>query len=107
MTSFITYIGRTLATQLLGVLPVAGKFIKAAVNTGVAASVTAVFGAAMTVVCEAYLQACVNANGAKNLPFADFFTAERLKEAMQFVSANPSTFKLNSYIDNKSTKENE
>ena len=103
-TSFTTYIGRTLAAQLLGVLPFAGKFIKAAVNTGVAGSVTAIFGAAMTVVCEAYLRACVNANGAKNLPFADFFTAERLKEAMQYVAANPSTFKLNAYISDESKK---
>ena len=106
-TTFITYIGRTLATQLLGALPFAGKFIKAAVNTGVAGSVTAIFGAAMTVVCEAYLQACVKANGAKNLPFAEFFTAERLSQAMQFVQSNPSTFKLNSFIDDKSKKENE
>ena len=106
-TSFTTYIGRTLATQLLGVLPFAGKFIKAAVNTGVAGSVTAVFGAGLAYVCEAYLQACVNANGAKNLPFADFFTAERLKEAMQYVAANPSTFKLNSFIDDKSEKVSE
>lgn len=103
-TSFMTYVGRTLATQLLGVLPVAGKFIKAAVNTGVAGSVTAVFGAAMTVICEQYLQACVKVNGAKNLPFADFLTAERLKEAMQFVVANPSAFMINSFIEDKSKK---
>ena len=106
-TAFMTYIGRTLATQLLGVLPVAGKFIKAAVNTGVAGSVTAVFGAAMTLVCEAYLRACVDAGGAKNLPFANFFTAERLKEAIQVVTANPSDFRITSYVDNKPKKENE
>ena len=105
-TSFLTYIGRTLATQLLGVLPFAGNIFKATVNTGVAGSVTAVFGAAMTVLCEAYLQACVKANGAKNLPFAEFFTAERLKEAMQLVSVNPSTYMINSFINDKSKEEN-
>ena len=91
-TSAITYLGRTLATSLMKVIPLAGAFINAAVNTTVAVSVTAILGFAVTIVCEQYLAACVDNNGAENLPFSEYISAERLKEALEYVSANQGRF---------------
>ena len=98
-TSLITYLGRTLAVQLLGIIPIAGNMIKAGVNTGVAASITTILGAAIAVVCEWYLKACVEANGAENLPFADFFTKDILKEAIEYVAQNKSLFRIQTILE--------
>ncbi len=91
-TSAVTYLGRTLATSLMKVIPLAGAFINAAVNTTVAVSVTAVLGFAVAIVCEQYLAACVDNNGAENIPFAQYINSDRLKEAIEYVSANQVQF---------------
>ena len=81
-TSAVTLLGRTLASNLIRVIPLAGNIFNATVNTTVAASVTAVLGFAVALVCEQYLAACVDSNGAENLPFAQYMNSDRLKEAV-------------------------
>ena len=97
-TSAVTIFGRTLAANLVKVVPFAGNVINATVNTTVAASVTAVLGFAVAVVCEQYLAACVDSNGAENLPFAQFMNSERLKLAVRYVSENKNEFNLQNII---------
>ena len=98
-TGMISYIGKTLAAQLLSIVPVIGTGTKATVNVSVAATVTAVLGTAMTLLCEQYLKECVDNNGAENLPFAEFITTEKLKELIVYVKNNKSEFELDSIIN--------
>ena len=76
------------------VIPLAGNAINATVNTAVASSVTAALGFAIAIVCEQYLAACVDNNGAQNLPFAQFMNSERLKEAFKYVNAHKDEFNI-------------
>lgn len=93
-TSAVSVLGRTLATSLVKVIPLAGNVINATVNTTVAASVTAALGFAIAIVCEQYLAACVDNNGAENLPFAQYMNSERLKEAFQYVNEHRNEFNI-------------
>ena len=99
-TTGVSYLGKTLASQLVSVIPFIGNFVKATVNVSVAAFVTATLGASITLVCEQYLRACIKNNGAKNLPFADFFTIERLKQALSYVEQNKSEFNVADIAEN-------
>ena len=85
-TSAVSFLGRRLAASLIRVIPLAGNIFNATVNTTVAASVTAVLGLAIALVCEQYLAACVDSNGAENLPFAQYMNSERLMEAVKYVN---------------------
>jgi uncharacterized protein (DUF697 family) len=85
-TSAFSFLGRRLAASLIRVIPLAGNIFNATVNTTVAASVTAVLGLAIALVCEQYLAACVDSNGAENLPFAQYMNSERLMEAVKYVN---------------------
>ncbi len=91
-TTGVSYFGRTLASQLISVIPFIGNTAKASVNTTVAVTITGSLGAAITLVCEQYLKACIKNNGANNLPFSDFLTVENLKRAISFVQKNKSDF---------------
>lgn len=93
-TTGVSYLGKTLASQLVSVIPFFGNAVKAAVNTSVAAGVTASLGAAVTLTCEQYLKACIRNNGADNLPFADFMTIENLKQALSYVEKHKSDFDI-------------
>ena len=93
-TSAVSVLGRTLASSLVKVIPLAGNAINATVNTAVASSVTAALGFAIAIVCEQYLAACVDNNGAQNLPFAQFMNSERLKEAFKYVNAHKDEFNI-------------
>lgn len=73
-------------------------------NTTVAASVTAVLGFAVAVVCEQYLAACVDNNGAQNLPFAQYLNSERLKEAVAYVNAHKNEFNIQEIIEFAASK---
>jgi len=97
-TSAVTILGRTLASNLIRVIPLAGNIFNATVNTTVAASVTAVLGFAVALVCEQYLAACVDSNGAENLPFAQYMNSERLKEAIKYVTENKGEFNIQEII---------
>ena len=97
-TSAVTLLGRTLAANLIRVIPLAGNIFNATVNTTVAASVTAVLGFAVALVCEQYLAACVDSNGAENLPFAQYMNSDRLKEAVKYVTENKSEFNIQEII---------
>ena len=97
-TSAVTILGRTLAANLVKVIPLAGNIINATVNTTVAASVTAVLGFAVALVCEQYLAACVDSNGAENLPFAQYMNSDRLKEAVKYVTENKGEFNIQEII---------
>ena len=97
-TSAVTLLGRTLAANLIRVIPLAGNIFNATVNTTVAASVTAVLGFAVALVCEQYLAACVDSNGAENLPFAQYMNSEKLKEAVKYVTENKSEFNIQEII---------
>lgn len=98
-TSAVTVLGRTLAANLVKVIPLAGNVINATVNTTVAASVTAVLGFAVAIVCEQYLAACVDSNGAENLPFAQYMNSDRLKEAVKYVTDNKKEFNIQDIIN--------
>ena len=93
-TSAVSALGRTLATSLVKVIPVAGNVINATVNSTVAASITATLGFAIAIVCEQYLAACVDNNGAENLPFAQYMNSERLKEVFKYVNAHRNEFNI-------------
>lgn len=93
-TSAVSVLGRTLASSLVKVIPLAGNAINATVNTAVAASVTAALGFAIAIVCEQYLAACVDNNGAQNLPFAQYMNSDRLKEAYKYVNEHKSEFNI-------------
>lgn len=103
-TSGVSYLGKTLASQLTAAIPLIGNFVKATVNVSVAAIVTATLGAAITLVCEQYLKACIDKNGAENLAFADFFTAERLKQALSYIENNKSEFNIDDIVKSVITK---
>ena len=87
-TQFISYLGKTLASQIWGMIPLIGNFAKGAVNTTIAATVTATLGMAISIVTEKYLEACIENNGSENLSFNDFFTNEKLKEAVNWIKNN-------------------
>ena len=93
-TSAVTVLGRTLAGSLIKAIPIAGNVFNATVNTTVAASVTAVLGFAVSIVCEQYLAACVDNNGAENLPFTQFMNSARLKEAVKYVTEHKNEFNI-------------
>ena len=97
-TSAVTLLGRTLAANLIRVIPLAGNIFNATVNTTVAASVTSVLGFAVALVCEQYLAACVDRNGAENLPFAQYLNSERLKDAVKYVTEHKGEFNIQEII---------
>lgn len=98
--SAISYIGKTLASQIVSWIPGIGQVAKATVNTTVAASVTAVLGVGITLIAEQYLKACIDNNGAENLPFAEFLTEERFKETMDYVNNHKKEFGIDKIIKN-------
>ncbi len=99
-TTGVSYLGKTLASQLISVIPFIGNAVKATVNVGVATAVTASLGTAITLVCEQYLKACIRNNGAENLLFADFMTTANLTSALKYVSEHKSDFKIAGLKDN-------
>ena len=93
-TSVISYIGKTFASQIVSVIPFAGKAATGAVNVSVAVTVTAVVGSAVAVTAEQYLAMCVKKGGAENISFTDYITSERFKAAMEYVRENKKEFNL-------------
>ena len=102
-TSAISILGKTLAGNLIKVIPIAGNVISATVNTSVAASVTSVLGFAVAVVCEKYLEACVDNNGASNLPFAQYINNDVLKEAINYVNNHKDEFNIQEILNSVAT----
>ena len=97
-TTFISYIGKTLASQIVSWIPAIGTATKVVVNTTVAASITAVLGAGITLIAEQYLIACINNGGIENLPFAEFLTKEKFSEIMNYVQKHKAEFGLDDII---------
>ena len=97
-TTFISYIGKTLASQIVSWIPAIGTATKVVVNTTVAASITAVLGAGITLIAEQYLIACINNGGIENLPFAEFLTKEKFSEIMSYVQKHKAEFGLDDII---------
>ncbi|MEE0470533.1 hypothetical protein, partial [Ruminococcus sp.] len=86
---FVSYVGKTLASQLLSVIPFVGGAAKATVNVSVATTVTATLGVTITKICEEYTKACIESGGSKDLmvtKISDFFTVENLKKVMKEIS---------------------
>ena len=105
----ISYMGKTIASQLVSIIPIFGGGVKIAVNTSVAVTVTATLGVTIALISEQYVKACVDAGGAVNLPFTEFLTKERLVDTLNYVKANKSLFALDDIINDaikKSTKKN-
>jgi len=102
-TTGVSYLGRTLASQLITVIPFIGNAVKATVNVSVATMVTASLGAAVTLVCEQYLKACIKNNGADNLLFSDFLTTANLTKALSYVNDHKSDFRI-AGLDNNAGK---
>lgn len=103
-TSFISYIGKTVATQIISILP-GCNLVKAAVNVSVAASVTAILGVAVTLICDQYLNLCLKNNGCENIPFYKFLK-DNLKEMVKYVSDNKEKFNISAIV-NKSLAKND
>lgn len=97
-TTLVSYFGKTLASQIISWIPGIGAAAKVAVNTTVAASITAILGAGITLLAEQYLVACVNNGGVENLPFSEFLTKERFSEAMEYVKNHKSEFGIDDII---------
>lgn len=87
-TQLISYLGKTLARQLLGMIPFIGTPAKVVANVGTATTITATLGLALSIIMERYLRECVNANGKENVGFAEFFTSDKLKEAINWITEN-------------------
>lgn len=98
-TTAVSYVGRTISTQLIGIIPGIGGAAKAVVNVSVAASVTATLGTAIALVCEQYLKLCVDKEGKATMKFEEFFTAEKIKETLKYVSGHESEFNLKEIIE--------
>ena len=94
----MSYIGKTLASQIASMIPVVGAGVKITVNVTVAASVTAILGAAITLIAEKYLNECIKNGGAKNLPINEFLTKEVFEEAISYVKGHKSEFGIDSII---------
>ncbi|MCQ2543062.1 MAG: 50S ribosome-binding GTPase [Lachnospiraceae bacterium] len=97
-TSLVSYLGRTLATQIIGIIPFIGNVAKSTVNVSVATMVTAVLGAAISIVCEQYLKTCVDKAGGQKMGFMEFFTADRLKDALKYVKGHGEEFKIDDIV---------
>lgn len=102
-TSLISYIGRTIASKVIGLIPVVGKGTEIAVNTAVATTITATVGCAITVICERYLEKCVEKKGNDNPSFEEFFTPENLKDALKYVKDHKEEFDITKIVS-KSNK---
>ena len=101
----ISYIGKTLASQILSVIPVVGNVVKGTVNVSVAATITAILGVSISIICEQYLKACIDNEGSDGvLDFSDFITQERLKEVMDDVTNNKEKHKIPQIIKNGLSK---
>lgn len=97
-TNLISYIGKTIATQILGVIPIFGTIVKNVVNASVATTVTAVLGTGISLLCKQYLEECVKRGGVENLPFMEYFTADRLTDIIKYVNDNMANFHLDQMI---------
>lgn len=93
-TSLLSHIGKTAASQIVGILPMVGNAAKVVVNTSIAATVTMTVGWAVSYITKKYLEECVDRNGKANIPFTDWFTKEKLAEGIRWVEENASTLKL-------------
>ena len=97
-TSIISYIGKTLAAQILGVIPFFGNVAKGVVNVSVAVTITVSLGAAMTLICENYMKQCIE-NGTK-VEFFEYVTPEILKEAIKYVDKHKKELGVDELIKN-------
>ena len=97
--NLLSYLGKTIASQLLSVIPVVGNIVKGTVNVSVAVTITAVLGTAISIICEQYLKACIENGGSENLPkFSDFITADRLEEVMKIVANDKEKYGIDKTI---------
>lgn len=97
-TGTISYFGRTVATQLFSIVPGVGQATKVAVNTSVAASVTAILGVSITIIVEQYFKLIKKDGGKDAIPFSEFLTKERFQEAMNYVKENQELFNIEKII---------
>ncbi len=103
-SSLVSYVGKTLATQIIGIIPFAGQVAKSIVNVSVAASVTAVLGGAVSYVCEGYVKTCVDNGGAPTMDFLSYFDSDQIKAAMQYVGAHKADFYIDEILSKVVTK---
>ncbi|MBO4389930.1 MAG: 50S ribosome-binding GTPase [Lachnospiraceae bacterium] len=103
-SSLVSTVGRSLSAKLLSVIPGIGTAATWAINTTVATSVTATLGASICLVTEQYLNQCVTKNGTPTIPFMEFFTTERLSQALKMIQSGTSEFNLNNILKNVATK---
>lgn len=106
-TSLLSNIGKTAASQLFGVLPLVGNATKVAVNTSIGTTITITLGWSVSYVTKKYLEECVDKNGQANIPFSEWFTKERLAEAVKWVEGNAAKFKLSDLAEEIAEREKE
>lgn len=98
-SNLISYLGKSLAAKLIQIIPVVGKAIEVIVDISVAGSITALLGAAISEVCVLYLNTCIKKDGSSDVSFADFFTADVLKEAVANIKNGNSGINIKNIIN--------
>lgn len=101
-TGIISYIGKTLAAQILGVIPFFGSIAKGVVNVSVAVTITVSLGAAMTLLCESYMKHCIE-SGTK-VGFFEYVTPEKLKQMIIYVNEHKKDLGIDELISNALSK---
>ncbi len=101
----MSYAGRTLSTQLIGMIPFAGQVAKGVVNVSVATSLTAMLGAAVAYICEGYLKSGVDNGGKQAMDFLKYFDSRQIKEAMKYVGTHKGEFYIDEILSKAEPKE--
>lgn len=102
-STFVSLIGKTVASELVGIIPGIGNATKIVVNLPVAVTITITFGAATTLLCEKYLKECIDNDGDVKIPFSEFFTKEKLDGILSYLSneenAKKEGFNIKSIVE--------
>ena len=106
-STLASYIGRTLSTKLLGMIPYINKvtkFVEAGVNMTVAGTITATLGMAILTVCVNYMKTCLDPDGKSKVTFAEFFTTEALQSAIDYVGDHMREFDIETIVNKATAK---
>ncbi len=98
-SNLVSVLGKTIASKLLQFIPYVGKAIEAIVDIGVAGTITAVLGAAISEICAQYLKTCIRKDGSATIQFVDFFTADILKDTVSNIRKGKSDINLKDIIN--------
>ncbi len=99
-TTLASYVGRTLSSKIIGMIPYinkVSKFVEAGVNMTVAGSVTATLGMALQSMGTTYAKACIENGGQIN--FAEYFSVDAMKQAVDYVTDHMMDFGIEDIVN--------